>query len=68
LRGSDPEDNSSRPAYSNSFRDPTKAKGTGGMVQAAEYLFCECLFYKHEALSSNPQSHQKKKKRKKEEK
>jgi hypothetical protein len=37
----------------------TRGKWTGGVVQVVEYLPC-----KHEALSSAPQFHQKKKKKK----
>jgi hypothetical protein len=50
--GWDQEDQGSRPAWADSSRDPisniTRAKWTGGVAQAAEYLLCKC-----EALSSN---------------
>jgi hypothetical protein len=43
------------PVWTNSLQDPiskiTKAKGTGGVAQAAEHMLCKC-----EALSSNPSS------------
>jgi hypothetical protein len=45
-------DRGSRPAWTNSFRDPifkiTRAKWTGGVVQVVECLLCKC-----EILSSN---------------
>jgi hypothetical protein len=54
------EDQSSNPAWTNSFQDPiskiTRAKWIGGMAQAVE-----CFLWKHEAWNSNPSPTGKKK-------
>jgi hypothetical protein len=46
LGGWDPEDWGLRPAWANSSQDPiskiTRAKWTGGVAQAMEYLLCKC--------------------------